>query len=82
MARRPRRNHSPAFKAKAAVSAIKGEKTLIELAQEFDVHPNQIKQWRDQLDTSKNLWANQDLIDSICRVAEERRHGRSIPGTF
>ena len=49
MGRRPRRNHSPAFKAKAAVSAIKGEKTLIELAQEFDVHPNQIKQWRDQL---------------------------------
>jgi len=49
MARRPRRNHSPAFKAKAAVAAIKGEKTLIELAQEFDVHPNQIKQWRDQL---------------------------------
>jgi len=49
MARRPRRNHSPAFKAKAEVSAIKGEKTLIELAQEFDVHPNQIKQWRDQL---------------------------------
>ena len=43
MGRRPRRNHSPAFKAKAAVSAIKGEKTLIELAQEFDVHPNQIK---------------------------------------
>ena len=49
MGRRPRRNHSPAFKAKAAVAAIKGEKTLIELAQEFDVHPNQIKQWRDQL---------------------------------
>ena len=36
MGRRPRRNHSPAFKAKAAVSAIKGEKTLIEFAQEFD----------------------------------------------
>ena len=35
-----------------------------------------------ELDTSKNLWANQDLIDSICLVAEERRHGRSIPGTF
>ena len=49
MARRPRRNHNPAFKAKVAVAAIKGEKTLIELAQEFDVHPNQIKQWRDQL---------------------------------
>ena len=39
MARRPRRNHSPAFKAKVAVAAIKGEKTLIELAQDFDVHP-------------------------------------------
>jgi len=49
MGRRPRRNHSPAFKAKVAVAAIKGEKTLIELAQDFDVHPNQIKQWRDQL---------------------------------
>ena len=49
MARRPRRNHSPAFKAKVAVAAIKGEKTLIELTQDFDVHPNQIKQWRDQL---------------------------------
>ena len=49
MARRPRRNHSPEFKAKVAVAAIKGEKTLIELAQDFDVHPNQIKQWRDQL---------------------------------
>jgi transposase len=49
MARRPRRNHSPAFKAKVAVAAIKCAKTLIELAQDFDVHPNQIKQWRDQL---------------------------------
>ena len=49
MTRRPRRNHRPAFKAKVAVAAIKGEKTLIELAQDFDVHPNQIKQWRDQL---------------------------------
>ena len=49
MSRRPRRNHSAAFKAKVALAAIKGEKTLIELAQEFDVHPNQIKQWRDQL---------------------------------
>jgi transposase len=43
MVRRPRRNHSSAFKAKAAVSAIKGEKTLIEFAQEFDVYPNQFK---------------------------------------
>ena len=49
MTRRPRRNHSPAFKAKVALAAIKGEKTLAELAQQFDVHPNQITQWRTQL---------------------------------
>ena len=49
MTRRPRRNHSPAFKAKVALEAIKGEKTLVELAQRFDVHPNLITQWRSQL---------------------------------
>jgi transposase-like protein len=49
MTRRPRRNHSPAFQAKVALAAIKGEKTLAELAEQFDVHPNQITQWRSQL---------------------------------
>jgi transposase len=49
MTKRPRRNHSPAFKAKVSVAAIKGEKTLSELAQLFDVHPNPIAQWRAQL---------------------------------
>ncbi len=49
MTRRPRRNHSPAFKAKVAMEAIKGEVTLAELAQRYDVHPNQINQWRGQL---------------------------------
>src|SRR3974377_1465029 len=49
MAKRPRRNHSPAFKAKVALAALKGEKTLAELAQQFDVHPNQITQWKGQL---------------------------------
>ncbi len=47
--RRPRRNHTAAFKAKVAVAAVKGEKTLIELAEQFDVHPNQITQWKAQL---------------------------------
>ena len=42
MSRRPRRNHSPAFKAKVALAAVKGEKTLAELSQQFDVHANQI----------------------------------------
>jgi transposase len=49
MSRRPRRNHSPAFKAKVALAAIKGEKTLAELAEQYDVHPNQITSWRTQL---------------------------------
>ena len=44
MSRRPRRNHTAAFKAKVAVAAIKGEKTLSELAEQFEVHANQITQ--------------------------------------
>ena len=49
MTRRTRRNHTAAFKAKVALAAIKGEKTLSELAQAFDVHPNQITTWKGQL---------------------------------
>lgn len=49
MTRRTRRNHTPAFKAKVALAAIKGDKTLAELATLFDVHPNQITTWRTQL---------------------------------
>jgi transposase-like protein len=49
MSRRPRRNHSAAFKAKVALAAIKGEKTLSEVAEQFDVHANQITQWKSQL---------------------------------
>ena len=49
MTRRPRRNHSPKFKAKVAMEAAKGEYTLAELATRFDVHPNQITQWKTQL---------------------------------
>ena len=50
MSKRPRRNHTPSFKAKVALAAVKGEKTLAELAQQFDVHPNQITPWKAQLE--------------------------------
>jgi len=49
MARRPRRNHSAAFKAKVALAAIRGDRTLGEFAQERDFHPNQIADWKNQL---------------------------------
>lgn len=49
MTKRTRRTHSPAFKAKVALAAIKGDKTLAELAQHYDVHANQITTWRTQL---------------------------------
>ena len=50
MQRRPRRNHTPAFKAKVALAAIKGDRTLAQLAEQFDVHPNQITSWKGQLE--------------------------------
>src|SRR4051794_7787803 len=49
MTKRTRRNHTPGFKAKVALAAVKGEKTLAELAQQFDIHPNQITNWKARL---------------------------------
>jgi transposase len=66
MTRRPRRNHSSAFKAKVALAALKGERTLSELAQHFDVHPNQIRQWKEQL-----LAGVQDVFDDGPKANKE-----------
>ena len=49
MSKRPRRNHAPAFKAKVALEALKGDQTTVELAQRYQVHPNQITEWKKQL---------------------------------
>ena len=50
MQRRPRRNHTPGFKARVALAAIKGDRTLAQLAEQFEVHPNQITSWKAQLE--------------------------------
>ena len=51
MSRRARRNHTPAFKAKVALAAVKGDRTITQLAEQFDVHPNQITTWKAQLES-------------------------------
>ncbi len=47
--RRKRRNHSPSFKAKVALAALKSDLTMVELVQKYDVHANQISDWKKQL---------------------------------
>jgi len=49
MSKRPRRNHSAVFKAKVALEAVKEEQTLVQLSERFQVHPNQITEWKKQL---------------------------------
>jgi len=70
MAKRPRRNHSSAFKAKVALAANKGDKTLAELAEQFDVHPNQIQDWR------KRLLVNADSIFGRGQQQQEETAGQ------
>jgi transposase len=67
MSRRPRRNHTPAFKAKVALAAIKGNRTLAQPAEQFDVHPNQITSWKAQLEGEVSMF-------SIPASATERAH--------
>ena len=66
MAKRPRRIHSPAFKAEVALAALKEEQTITDLALRYDVHPNQINQWKNLL-----LERSADVFD--------RKHPREPP---
>ena len=80
MSRRTRRNHTPAFKAKVALAAIRGQNTLAELAQHFDVHPNQITQWKAQLQEGAagvfgpvaGAGANTPIVDEVSPCQDRR----------
>ena len=68
--RRPRRNHSAVFKAKVALAAIEGNQTLAQLAERFDVHPNQITQWKAEL--------QQRAVEVFASAADKREQGPDI----
>jgi transposase-like protein len=70
MTRRPRRNHTASFKAKVALAAIKGDRTIAQLAEQFDVHPNQITSWKAQLEDGAAMF-------SVPAAATERSRLRS-----
>ena len=67
--RRKRRNHLPGFKAKVALAAIKGDKTLAELSEQFDVHQNQITEWKKQL---------LDQADSVFGSSQEHKKADEV----
>ena len=66
MTKRTRRNHTPIFKAKVSMTALKGDRTLAELAQAFDVHANQITQWRTE------RWRERQVCLMAARMAPMR----------
>ena len=71
MSKRPRRNHGAAFKAKVALEAIKGERIIVELAERFEVHPNQITEWKKQLlDRAEEVFSKGKKAEEGPRVKE------------
>jgi transposase len=77
MSKRPRRNHIPALKAKVALAAIKGDRTLAELAEHFDVHPNQIATWKTQLEgKAADIFGSGSMVPSIPAIDVKSLHAK------
>jgi len=76
MARRPRQNHTAAFKAKVALAALKGDKTLSELASQFDVHPNQITDWKTRLAEGAAAVFGEDKAEEQAKVDVTRMQAK------
>jgi transposase-like protein len=71
MSKRPRRNHAPASKTKVALEALKGEQTIVEIAERYQVHPNQITSWKKQLlDHAPNVFSTGHKTDQGPDVKE------------
>ena len=82
--KRPRRNHGAAFKAPVALAAVKGDKTLAELATQFSVHPTQITEWKQHLlARAVDVFGGTDLPGQIRSRVNVRLDricpGRSVP---
>ena len=74
MSKRPRRNHTPAFKAKVALAVVK---TLAELAQQFDVHPNQITSWKGQLlEGTAGVFGSEPKADAAPAIDVKTLHAK------
>ena len=64
MTRRARRTHSPSFEAKVALAAIKGDRTIAQLADQFDVNPNQIATWKTAALVAPRLPQNREISEA------------------
>ncbi len=77
MTRRKRRNHSTAFKAKVALAAVKGDHTLAELSEQFDVHPNQVQDWKKRLvESTEDVFAGNAVEAAHNEKEVEKLHAK------